>query len=120
MTCHPPEWDNMMAGIDASSCTDVTSVWAALLVAGPMTRQVMRKLTSLNMSDAALPDGACGQASLAHVHAIVLRRDLDDIPAVQVLVSREYAESVYEALLHAGKEFLIQPFGLEALKELRF
>jgi sarcosine oxidase gamma subunit len=85
-----------------------------------MTRQVLRKLTSLNVSDAALPIGACLQASLAHVHSTVLRRDLGDVLALLVLVSREYAESVNEALLHAGHEFQIQPFGLEALKELRF
>ena len=120
VTCDPAERESVLAGIDAASSTDVTSVWAALLLAGPMSRQVLRKLTSLNVSDAALPDGGCGQASLAHVHAIVLRRDLRDVSAFLLLVSREYAESVQEALLHAGREFQIAPFGLEALQGLRF
>ena len=52
------------------------------------------------------------------MHAIVLRRDLANVPAFMVLVSREYAESVHDALLDAGNEFDIGQVGLEALKEL--
>jgi glycine cleavage system aminomethyltransferase T len=100
--------------------TDVTSVFAALLLAGPRSREVLRKLTSLNVSDTALPEGGCGQASLAHVHATLLRRDLSGVPGFLLLVSREYAESVWEAVLHAGHEAGLQPFGLEALRQLGF
>ena len=96
--------------------TDVTSVYAQFLVAGPRSRDVLRKLTSLNVS--ALTNLACGQASLAHAHSIVLRNDLNEIPAFHVFVSREYGESVWEAILHAGHEFHIGPFGLKALDVL--
>lgn len=99
-------------------CTDVTSVYAALMLAGPASRRVLRKLTSLNVSEAALPDGGCAQAGLAHVHAIVLRRDLGGLPGFVLLVSREYAESVWEAVLHAGHEFHLTTFGLEATRLL--
>jgi heterotetrameric sarcosine oxidase gamma subunit len=121
VTCEPGKREQVIASVTAPAyCTDVTSVYAALLVAGPRSRFVLRKLTSLNVSEAALPDGGCGQTGLAHIHAIVLRRDLDGLPAFMVLVSREYAESVWEALLEAGREFDIQPFGLEALRQLKF
>jgi glycine cleavage system aminomethyltransferase T len=53
------------------------------------------------------------------VHAIVLREDIRSIPGFHILISREYAESVWEAIVHAGHEFHLQPFGLEALTLLR-
>ena len=121
VTCDPGDREGALAGMaPPACCTDVTSVYAALLLAGYRSREVLRKLTSLNVSDLALPHGGCGQTSLAHVHAAVLRRDLDGLPAFMVLVSREYAESVWEALMHAGREFNIEPFGLQALGELKF
>jgi glycine cleavage system aminomethyltransferase T len=129
--CEPENRDTALAGIRARGqspgdlglpppvyCTDVTSVYAALLLAGPHSREVLRKLTSLNVSDAALPDGGCRQAGLAHVHAAVLRQDLRGLPAFLLLVSRDYAESVWEAVMHAGHEFHLAPFGLAALRRL--
>jgi glycine cleavage system aminomethyltransferase T len=96
--------------------TDVTSVYAQFLLAGPRSGEILRKLTSLNIT--ALENLACGQAGLAHVHSIVLHDDLEGMPAFHILVSREYGESVWEAILHAGHEFQIAPFGLKALELL--
>ena len=73
VTCDP----DMFPAISPSSgvwVTDVTSVFAQFLLAGPAGRDVLRKLTSLNVSEKALPDSGCGQASVAHVRAIILRR----------------------------------------------
>jgi heterotetrameric sarcosine oxidase gamma subunit len=116
VTCDPES-----RSISSSSglwVTDVTSVFAQFLLAGPASREVLRKLTSLNVSENTLPDPGCGQASLAHVHAIILRRDLGPLPAFHLLVSREYGESVWDALLHAGQEYRITQFGLKALEIL--
>jgi hypothetical protein len=62
----------------------------------------LRKLTSLNVSEKAIPDSGCGQASVAHVRAIILRRDLGPLPAFHLLVSREYGESCL-GFVHADK-----------------
>ena len=75
--------------------------------------------TSLKLSDDALPDLSCGQSSLAHVRAIVLRKDASGMPAYHLLVSREYGESVWESILHAGTEFNLTPFGLQAQQLLK-
>ncbi len=98
--------------------TDVTSVFAQFLLAGPRSRDVLRKLTSLNVSEKALPDLGCGQSGLAHVRSIILRQDLGSVPAFHILVNRDYGESVWDALLHAGHEFHAAPFGLKALETL--
>lgn len=94
--------------------TDVTSVYAQFLLAGPLSRNVLRKLTSLNTTT--LANLGCGQASVAHVPGIILREDLTDILAYHLLVSREYGESVWDAILHAGHEFHLAPCGLKALE----
>jgi aminomethyltransferase len=127
VTCAPPARDEVLtrlasvqpAGGDASLpppiyVTDVTSVFAQFLLGGPRCRQVLSKLTSLNLSETSLPNLSCGQSSLAHVGAIILRKDLNRVPAYHVLVSREYGESVWDSVVHAGHEFHLAPFGLQA------
>lgn len=99
--------------------TDVTSVYANLFLAGPQSRGVLSKLTSLSISGDKFPDLSSAQGNLAHVHAIVLREDLGSIPGFHILISREYGESVWGAIVHAGHEFHLQPFGLLALRQLR-
>ena len=99
--------------------TEVTSVYAQFLLAGPRCRQVLGKLTSLNLSEVSLRNLDCGQSRVAHVHAIIVRHDLDGIPAYQLLVSREYGESVWDSVLHAGREFELALFGLQAHQLLR-
>jgi len=128
VTCEPPKRDALVANLRSFPAsrdlslpppvyiTDVTSVYAQFLLAGPRSREILRKLTSLNVS--ALANLACGQAGLAHVHGIVLRDDLAGVPALHILVSREYGESVWEAILHAGHEFQLAPFGVKALEFL--
>lgn len=98
--------------------TDVTSVYTALLLAGPRSRDVLRALCALDVSDGALPAGACAQTGLAHAHAIVLRQDAGDVPAFRVLVDRSYGEYVWDAVMHAGRDRGIAPIGLTALRML--
>jgi glycine cleavage system aminomethyltransferase T len=98
---------------------DVTSVYTVLRLVGPKSREVLGKLTSLNVSNTALPNLGCAQASLAHVPGIFLREDIAAIPAFHLLVTRDYAESVWDAILHAGHEFHLCPSGVEALRSLQ-
>jgi glycine cleavage system aminomethyltransferase T len=97
---------------------DVTSVYSCFRLVGPRSRDILSKLTSLNVSDVALANLSCGQASLAHVHTIVMREDIKSIPAFHLLVSREYGESVWESIIDAGDEFHLCPFGLSTLWSL--
>ena len=101
------------------SVTDVTSVYAALVLAGPHSRAVLQRLTALDLSDPALPDLACARTGLAHVHATILRQDLGPVPAYWLLVGWEYGAYVWDAVLHAGESFGIALIGLEALHHLR-
>jgi len=117
VTCDPDTFP-AISSANGVWVTDVTSVFAQFLLAGPASRDVLCKLTSLNVSEKALPNSGAGQASLAHVRAIILHRDLGLLPAFHLLVSRDYGESVWDSLLHAGSEFGITQFGLKALQIL--
>jgi glycine cleavage system aminomethyltransferase T len=94
--------------VASSSVTDVTSVYSAILLAGPMSRQVLQKLSTLNVGDAAMPEGVARQTRLAHVNAIILRSE-----GFLILNTRDVAEHVWEALLHAGA----RPFGMVAQQQ---
>jgi glycine cleavage system aminomethyltransferase T len=97
---------------------DVSSVYASFRLAGPRCCDVLNKLTSLNVSAIALPNLSCAQASVAHAHTIVLHQDVGSMPAFHLLVSRDYGESVWESIIHAGHEFHLCPIGLTALQQL--
>lgn len=98
---------------------DLTSVYATLRLVGPESRNVLGKLTSLNLSEKALPNLNCAQASLAHVPGIFLRQDIGSIPAFHLLITRDYAESIWEAILDAGHQFHLCPCGLETFRWLQ-
>jgi glycine cleavage system aminomethyltransferase T len=98
--------------------TDVTSVYSAILLAGPKAREVLQKLTTLNIQESAMPDGAARQTRLAHVNATILRSDCESLPGFLILNTRDLAEHVWSALLHAGSEFSARPFGLVAQRQL--
>jgi len=98
---------------------NVTSVYTSLRLAGPRATAVLGKLTPLNIGGSALPNMSCAQATLAHVPTIFLREDIGSLLAFHLLITREYAESIWQEILHAGHEFHICPFGLEALRLLR-
>jgi glycine cleavage system aminomethyltransferase T len=94
-----------IAFVASSSVTDVTSIYSAILLAGPKSREVLQKLTTLNVRDGAMPEGTARQARLAHVNATILRSE-----GFLILNTRDLAEYVWQALLHAGA----RPFGMVA------
>jgi glycine cleavage system aminomethyltransferase T len=98
--------------------TDVTSVYSAILLAGPKAREVLQKLTTLNVREGSMLDGTARQTRVAHVNATILRSDCEGLPGFLILNTRDLAEHVWSALLHAGSEFDARPFGLVAQQQL--
>lgn len=98
---------------------DVTSTYAGILLAGPHSRDVLQRLTAPEVSDTALPGGACLSAKVAGLHTRVVRDDLDDTLAYWLFVGTEYAAYAWEAIMHAGIQFGITPVGYEAVEAMR-
>jgi heterotetrameric sarcosine oxidase gamma subunit len=101
------------------AAVDVTGALTNLLLIGPQSRRVLAMLTSLDVRETALPDFACSETKIAHVHAALLREDVKDLPGYHIVIPREYSESVWTSILHAGREFELCPAGLAALELLR-
>jgi len=104
----PPglEAEAVQRAVATDGCThlvNVSSGMAGMRVAGPAARAILATLTSLDVAPSALPELACAETGLARVHAILLRRDLGDLPAFEIYAARNYGAYLWEAFLDVGK-----------------
>ena len=99
--------------------TNVTGGFAAMNLAGPRARDVLRQLTDYDLSSSSFPYMACVQAEVTGVPALLLRIGFVGETGWEMHVPAEYGEQVWEALMAAGKAFEIAPFGVEAQRILR-
>ena len=99
--------------------TNLTSALTAVQLVGPHSRDLLGKLTALDLSPPQFGDLACTQGSVANVHAIVIRADVGGMLAYEVYCGREFGEYLWDALRDAGQEFGAVPFGVAAQRLLR-
>ena len=99
--------------------TNVTSNYAAVNVAGPRARETLRKLTDIDLDPSAFGYMRSAQGVVAGVPAIMLRIGFVGETGWEVHVPSEYGEYLWDAIMDAGNEFGIAPFGVEAQRILR-
>jgi sarcosine oxidase subunit alpha len=99
--------------------TDFTAGLAAVNLAGPKARDVLRKLTSCNLESAAFPYMACREAEVAGVSSLLLRIGFVGETGWEIHYPAENGADVWNVILEAGSEFGILPFGVEAQRLLR-
>jgi sarcosine oxidase subunit alpha len=99
--------------------TNVSGSYAAMNLAGPRSREILKKLTDADLSSTALPYLAAGQFPIAGVTAIVLRIGFVGELGYEIHVPSQYGVRVWEAIVAAGADFGLVPFGVEAQRLLR-
>jgi sarcosine oxidase, subunit alpha len=99
--------------------TNITSVLAAVQLVGPRSRELLRKLTALDLSPRQFADLTCAQGGVAKVHALVVRADLGPELAYEIYCGREFGQYLWETLGDAGREFGVVPFGVATQRLLR-
>lgn len=99
--------------------TNITSSYAAINVAGPRARETLVKLTDVDLSTDALGYMRSARGTVAGVSCIFLRIGFVGETGWELHFPSEYAEHMWSALMEAGAEFDIAPFGLEAQRVLR-
>ena len=99
--------------------TDLTDTYSAFNLAGPQSRVVLEKLTERNLSNKAFPYMRIRSATVADVPCRLLRLGFTGELSYEVHCPSGYALHVWEALMAAGREFGIAPFGVEAQRILR-
>ena len=98
---------------------NATGHLAAMNIAGPRCRDVLQELTSHDLSAAAFPYLALGEAIVAEVPAKLLRVGFVGELGYEIHVPASQAMHVWGALMQEGERFGIRPFGVEAQRLLR-
>ncbi len=98
---------------------NVTGAFAALNVAGPNARSVMQQLTDADVSADGFPYLSGREMDVAGVPALVLRIGFVGEMGYEIHVPSLYGEHVWRAVMDAGADQGIMPFGLEAQRILR-
>jgi heterotetrameric sarcosine oxidase gamma subunit len=93
---------------------NVTSAFAGFGLAGPHTGEVLRCLTSLDVSPSALPSGSCAETSLAGIQALLVSPPRSKLGVMHVYVAWDLGEYLWGRLLEAGERHQVAPMGLKA------
>ena len=100
----------------------VSDHWAQYAVAGPRSREVLAKLVDapFDISNEAFPRMAAGELTICGgVSARLFRVSFSGEMAYEIAVPARYGDAAIRALMQAGAEFDITPYGTEALNVLR-
>jgi dimethylglycine dehydrogenase len=90
-----------------------------LSIAGPRSRDVLQKLTHLDLSDQALPFMGIVEIDLGMAPVILGRVSYTGDLGFELWMKPEYQRYLFDLILEAGAEFGITLFGLRALNALR-
>lgn len=117
---HDFDWiaRSIPAGLDAR-LSDVTSANAVLSVMGPRSREVLQALTEHDLGNAAFPFGRIERITLAGAPMLALRVTYVGELGFELHIPVEFAASVYDALMQAGKAHGIANAGYRAIESLR-
>ena len=117
---HDFDWiaRNVLPGLDAH-LVDVTSAHAVLSVFGPAARSVLQTLTADDLSNAAFPFATGREIRLAGAPVLALRVTYVGELGWELHVPVEFAQTVYDALMAAGRAHGIADAGYRAIESLR-
>jgi sarcosine oxidase subunit alpha len=99
--------------------TDVTQGLCAVNLAGPRAREIMGALTDLDCSNDAFAYLDGKRAMVAGVPALILRIGFVGEVGYEIHFPSAYGQDVWDAILEAGADRGIRPFGLEPQRILR-
>jgi len=112
------EWWNAVWGLDVQ-IADITGALAAVNVAGPRARELMTRLTDLDVSNEAISYLDARQGKIAGVPSLVLRIGFVGELGYELHFPSPYGEFVWDTILERGEDLGIRPFGLEPQRILR-
>ena len=99
---------------------NVTAAFAAVNLAGPDSRKVLEKVChDIDLSPAGFPYLGYREGQVAGIPSRLLRVGFVGELGYEIHVPAMYGEALWDALLEAGKEFDIKPFGVETQRLLR-
>ncbi|MGW4209231.1 2Fe-2S iron-sulfur cluster-binding protein [Lentzea sp. NPDC004789] len=101
-------------------CTSVTEHWATIPLVGPRSRDVLAAVApGLDVSNEAFEFMTWHDAEVAGVPARVCRISFSGELAYEINVTAWHGLAVWEALMAAGEQYGITPYGTETMHVLR-
>ncbi|QBF33270.1 sarcosine oxidase subunit alpha family protein [Thalassococcus sp. S3] len=98
---------------------NVTEQYAQIAVVGPNARKVLEKLGGMDVSAEALPFMAWADGTLGGFDVRAYRISFSGELSYEIAVSSSQGQAFWDALMEAGAEFGVMPYGTEALHILR-
>ncbi len=112
---HQTEWPELKVWM-----TSVTDHWGTIALVGPKARDVIQKLCSdIDFSPENFAFMDWRQGTVAGVNARVFRVSFSGELAYEINVEAGYGHYLWEAVMQAGSEFNITPYGTETMHVLR-
>ena len=100
--------------------TSVSDEWAGIAIAGPKSRDVLKAcVTRGGVTHRSLPFMGVKDAVIAGIPVKIARLSFSGELAYEVYCGAHWGQALWHALMEAGEEFDIVPYGLEALSTLR-
>jgi len=106
-------------GFNDVQVTNTTDDVACISIAGPLSRNVLAKLTSEDVSNKGFRFMKCKKMKVAGVPVLALRVSYTGELGWEFYVKNEDSVHLYEELVEAGKEFDIGHVGSYAINSLR-
>jgi sarcosine oxidase subunit alpha len=98
----------------------ITEQWAVIAVQGPLARQVIAPLVrDIDLSPQAMPHMTVREGSICDVPARLFRVSFTGELGYEINVPADYGAAVWDAVLAAGAEYGITPYGTETMHVLR-
>lgn len=97
----------------------ITGQYGVLVLAGPKSRDVLAKLTDTDLTNAAFPWLSGRKISVGKATAHALRVNFVGELGWELHHPIEMQLEIFDALMEAGAEFGIQPFGIRAMDAMR-
>jgi sarcosine oxidase subunit alpha len=97
----------------------VSEQWAAMAIAGPRSRELLARVTELDVSEDALPFLGYEEGIVAGTPARLFRVTYSGERAYEVHVPADFGLTVWQAFIEAGSDLGLTPYGTEAMGVLR-
>jgi sarcosine oxidase, subunit alpha len=105
-------------GLDAH-VTDVTQGVAAINLAGPRAREILAKVADLDVSNEAFGYLDAKPAQVAGIDCLLLRIGFVGEIGYEIHCASAHGAALWDALMAAGEDLGVKPFGLEPQRILR-
>ena len=120
MVKHAETWLRRHIPEDALAIvTDVTSAYGQLNVQGPLSRELLQRITTQDLSNEAFPFRTAREIDIGFARALCVRITYLGELGYELYIPCEQALHVYERIVHAGKSVGLMHAGLKALGSLR-